>query len=536
MTTQKNSSVSKLFLGIALFFILTGGLAFYYFYTFNEAAPFYHRTIVFFLCAVLSFFFVSFFPIKDVKKNGFLDRLFFVAFFLLLMVLINRANILCLPFYWDEQWTIWNASVIFKNHLWPFSSAVPFDTGHPFFYFEYLAFLWKIFGQKIIVSHLGSLAFAWMALFYTYLIGRDFFKDARIGFISAVLFFYSPTVFTHFGTVVLDVPLAALFLASTHALFRKKYLFFAIFSTFAVLTKSYGVVLIGVLLFLNFMISRFHDNDKLKLKGLDCFFLCSPFVVYAAWFICHYASTGVLFYSEIFDRYNGLQTSGSLYVSRASRIFQHFFLYGNKFLAIIIFYHLALDISRRKPIGLLRVFSTVLLLLAIVFFALVKNFCSRWLIPIYPFFYILGALSLVRFIDENKLFLPKLVFYLTMLFSLGRYDAGSWALDSVVYNREYIDAVTISQDAARYIESNFKDKHILTTWPFMAVLRYPVLGYVKEPLNVVSKQDKFDIFVYDKQALDGAGRLEGMVSLKSNFVLIKRFERNTMVIEIYRVL
>jgi len=63
-----------------------------------------------------------------------------------------------------------------------------------------------------------------------------------------------------------------------------------------------------------------------------------------------------------------------------------------------------------------------------------------------------------------------------------------------------------------------------------------VLGYVKEPLNVVSKQDKFDIFVYDKQALDGAGRLEGMVSLKSNFVLIKRFERNTMVIEIYRVL
>jgi hypothetical protein len=531
-----NARASKLFSAVALFFVLTGGLTFYYLYNFHEAYPLHYKIILFFSCAALSFCFVYLFPVKDIKKDGLLDRPVFVAFFILAMVLINRANVLRLPFYWDEQWTIGHADVIFKNHLWPFSSAAPFDTGHPFFYFEFLAFLWNVFGQKIIVSHLAALVFSWMPLFYTYLIGRDFFKDARIGFFAAVLFFYSPTVFTHFGTVVLDVPLAAFFLASTYSLLRKKYLLFGLFSSFAVLTKATGIVSIGVLLFLNFIILKFYEKDRLKLKSRDCFFFCLPFIVYVAWFIGHYYSSGILLYSEIFERYNGLQLSGPLYVLRVGRIFEHFFLFGNVFLTIIIFYHFIADVHRRKPLGFLRIFFILFLFVVIFSFALVKSFSARWLIPFYPFFYFLGVLSLVRFIDENKLLLPKVVFYLTVLFSLMRYDVNGWALDSVVYNNEYIDAVKISQDAARYVELNFSDKRILTSWPFMAVLRYPALGYVKKPLRVVNVKEKFDIFVYDKQALKDEGQPEEEIFLKNHLVLLKRFERNAMVIEIFDVL
>lgn len=533
----ENSRQNKLLLTVFMFFVLGGGLYFLCLVKLHAYNSFYFKRIVFLSCSILAFCFMWLLPLKNLKKDGLLNNSIFVGFFLGVMILINKANILNLPFYWDEQWTMWHADKIFKNNLWPFSSAAPFDTGHPFFYFECLAIFWKIFGQKIIVSHLVGLGFVWIALFYLYLLGKNILNDSRIGFVAAILFFYNPVCYSHFGTLVLDVPLTALLMVSTYALLRRNYLVFSIFSCFLVLTKSYAVGFVVILLVLNSFILIRSEKEYSRPSGRDYLLMGFPIMVYILWFIFHYRTSGVLLYSDIFAPYNSLHSLGLQYFFRARHVMRQLFLYGNKFLTIVIVYYFCVDRLKQKTFWSLKIFFISLILISAFALSLAKNYCPRWFIPLYPFFYILGVSGLIRLFEENKIILVKGIFFLTALFSLLRYDMHGSGADSVVYNMEYVDAIVVTQQATDYIEKYFPSAAILTTWPFEAALRHPMLGYVKKPLNVVYKKQKFDMLVYDGQSMEIKKNetTKKILSKNKNFVLIKRFEQNNKFIEIYRV-
>ncbi|MFX0145459.1 MAG: hypothetical protein ACFE9C_15450, partial [Candidatus Hodarchaeota archaeon] len=61
---------------------------------------------------------------------------------------------------------------------------------------------------------------------------------------------------------------------------------------------------------------------------------------------------------------------------------------------------------------------------------------------------------------------------------------------------------------------------------------FPYLGYVKEPIEIVSEFEEADVVAYTPQGVPAYGKIEKIIR-KSDVVLIKRFERNGKFVEVY---
>ncbi|MBD2019133.1 hypothetical protein H6F43_02900 [Leptolyngbya sp. FACHB-36] len=471
---------------------------------------------------------------------------------LIVTVLITKISVLNLPYHWDVMAYVFDYSdAILKNNLWLFPIVEEGDPGHPPFYFAILATIWKFFGRELYISHAVGVVFTWLALYYTYLFGKRILCDSAIGFLAAILLFFNPLCFAQFGTLNLSVPLTALLIMSAYHLVQRRYTFFVLCASSLALTKAEGFILVSILLVVYFIIFDIHPaGPRIDVKELviKYFFLSLPILLYFTWFILHFKLTGILLNSEKFAHTRGVNLSPELFLSSFVEKFKQCFLETNilNSLGIVL---VCLPFKKQNQFDQRKLnqqrsavlFLLILTSINLIFFTIVKAWIVRYAMPIYPFIFLLGAAGFIKiiisFINSQRkylsFFLSILVISNVLLFVSG-YDLHRSGYGSWEDNLEYIDIISINQDASHYIEERLPSKKVFASWPLSHALRNPYLGYVKKPINVVFKYEEADIFLFTSSPWYEEGeKLQAMIQQK-NTPLIKRFERNGKYIELYQ--
>lgn len=217
------------------------------------------------------------------------------------------------------------------------------------------------------------------------------------------------------------------------------------------------------------------------------------------------------------------------------------------------------------------------ILMFVLYFAVftsLKYSTPRYLLPVYPFLYILSARSISKITKKYMVVFLLLVLALFAFSWFGtRSGEPGYRLED---NMEYRDAIIVQKQMDQYIEQNYPESIILTQWPMVTQLRFPMNGFVSKPLRVMDvdhyldsnegaftfnmpdaylyiyvekknvtvndvrlydpvyttplKRTDFDIFYYSPES-----QHQGYYRIVKDFnlTLIKRFEHNGKVAELY---
>ncbi len=162
-------------------------------------------------------------------------------------------------------------------------------------------------------------------------------------------------------------------------------------------------------------------------------------------------------------------------------------IYGIYLVSVISLLILAFVFRKYLSIALWNDLRIITLISAIglyflVFIAL-KYSTPRYLLPLYPFFYIAGAAS----INKNlKKYAFIVIIIILALFAFSWYGTREGQPGYLLEdNMEYRDAIIVHKEMAEYLEKNYPNSIILTQWPMVNQLRYPEDGFVNKPLTVI---------------------------------------------------
>jgi hypothetical protein len=132
-----------------------------------------------------------------------------------------------------------------------------------------------------------------------------------------------------------------------------------------------------------------------------------------------------------------------------------------------------------------------------IFYSFYSVPLDRYLLPVYPLFFLLCSWSLDRLSKQRRTPAFIVLVGILALFVMnwrGQRSAPGFALES---NMEYLDFIEVHRKATKYLEDHFPDKHILTHWPQTMELRYPFEGYVAKPIRTSGILEAYDLSEID---------------------------------------
>ncbi len=447
-------------------------------------------------------------------------------------VVAAHAPYLDLPFFWDEVGYFVPAALDLyqSGRLVPVSTEA---TAHPPLVMIYLALVWKLAGYSITAARLAMLLLASVAIFLTFLLAVQLCRDRPgVPALIAVAFtLASPLLYTQSMMVQLDMP-AMLFTTLALLLFlRGNAAGSALACTALVLTKETGVVV--PLVFLLWQAKGGHRSalDKhaqdgaavrggnLRVSGhpggadgaLCAIWFLMPVATLTAWFVLVWSSTGHWFGSAKFTDYNLLYMAHPfrLAVSLLKRC------YG---LLVADFHWVgtaAILAARKrfmgdgwKLVGLVAVAHLLLITL------LGGAQLERYLLPVFPIFYIAAAASLAH-LDRLRQALGTAVMSGGLL-------AGLWWNPPYPFPYENNLAMTtfveLHRTAAEFVSRDYPAAKITTAWPLSDALRRPEFGYVNRGRSVVELPD------FQPERLNGIHDVEVMILYSRDWTRIPLWE------------
>jgi hypothetical protein len=468
------------------------------------------------------------------------------GFFLLLLVLAGKWNVLDVPYYGDDLgYVIPISKAIHDQGLTPFP-VLEEDPGHPPFYFFLLAAAWKVFGVRLAVSHLIGLAFAWCALLFTYLLGRRMTGNGLVGLGAALLLFLDPLCFAQFGTLHLEVPLTALLLASAYFLMAGQWTAFLLAATALALTKSYGFLFVGVLLACRLLVCDWPRRAGLAEVIRRYALLSTPIFAYMIWFLLHYRFTGILI--NTFENTRQIHLSPVAWAVGVARHSRQVFLHGNGFLFLAVAMTLIAHVRSRRLPGRDATFVFAVLAGLIAVLAIFKVSNVRYAIPAYPLAALLAAWCLRDFVANGRSALRAgyamaAVAVTTFAFVSGwHHERGAPApgtstdiANQMYYeNMEYLDVVDLYGDVGRCLERHFPGRRVLAYWPLAQALHFPHLGYIDKPVQVVTNVSDCGVLLLTPH--DEVRLTEPQVAsllADGNLTWLRRLERNGKYVDLF---
>jgi len=455
-----------------------------------------------------------------------------VALGMLLLVLALNAPFFQLPFFWDSSWIAVGTEHILENGFSPILPA-GWDFGHPVLLLELLALAWLVLGRAMWVSHLVIVGFAFLTVYFTFRVGQLLY-GRRVGLVAAVLLLFYPMFWAQSTVIYLELPTAVCTIMAVYFLLGRKTFLYVLTASAMVLMKASGALLIPAVWL--YLLAR--DSRRASWRGMLIVLAVHslPIFVLAGWFWYHRWATGWLaapenlgwlipanygpnkgpvryLLSMLFGRGGVLLA----FLRLSARYFGSAFLTGilTLFIAVCSFSirpFLRLDRRRFSWQGIWDAFRAqpfwqvweqpenlmVLGLPALLYLLLVAVATDadlhRYLLPVYPLFFVLAARAIEALFPQKHLMavVTTGVVVIFAVFALG------WALPWFGYSRRmgyelespatltYADFVETHQAAAAFLESDYPDKTVLTDWPAYVELSTPVEGYVTRPLKIIA--------------------------------------------------
>lgn len=452
--------------------------------------------------------------ILDKKK---IDLIF--IFLLVAVLLAFWLPTINIPYWWDSAgYVVHTARQFLETNFNPLVPRDEYTTfAHPPFFIATLAGLWKIFGESLLVSHLLNLIFAFLVLFYTYLLGKELIKDKilgnLIGFSSGILLLFTPVFLAQLGIIYVEIPAVAFAVMTVYYTLKKNLLGYLIAATLMVLTKEITVFIVFIVLAVIFSkeIFRWVKRKELNLANFfkKIFLWSIPLFILFLWFFYHKVVSGWWLVIPGREFGGGLEMS----FERIWMVFKFLFFeqWRNILTFLIIFSGIGAFFREdiRKYFQNLKVFLIFLIPVITALFFGLTEFLHRYIIIALPFFYLLFFYCLALFflkrpIKEQIWIFGAMTLILLLLFSFGwdeHRQIRDWHFPPLEENLEYLDVIAVGKEMAGFVEKYYPDAVVWTAFPSNYMLSEPFQHYVSKPIEVHScrdyqEGDKVDLIVF----------------------------------------
>lgn len=307
---------------------------------------------------------------------------------------------------------------------------------------------------------------------------------------------------------------------------------------------NYHFIITTAILIYLLPIKKFYNQNK-KLFFLT---LITPFVIFL---LCHYVNFLLSFINTYLNldliKITGRNLSDfyqlKFSISYISFLILFLVLYKNQESRL---YMIKEDFNKffsKKTLVLI-----ICIIIIILFFSFIRyGYQERYLILIYPFFFIIGIAFLKKLIKKQIYFVTVIGFVL-FLFVIQWYDNSMPVFQTCEENMRYLDVIETHIEMSKFIEENYKDKVILTEVPQLNELQNPPGGYVSQPIKTIELEEypyirgvkktlpiptreKFDLVCFSNGGINEK-QLRKIVDLY-NLSLIKKFEKNGKITYLY---
>jgi hypothetical protein len=480
---------------------------------------------------------------------------------ILAVLLVVHAPALTLPHHWDALNRLHNAHTIAAHHLSPFlPPGMTFldAQGRPPVLLQLLALTVFLQPYDLPAAHVLWLAFAALAVYMTYRLGRDLWHPG-VGVVAAVWLAINPLFFAQSEIIVLEVPLTALTMAAAVCLVERRRLLYLVTASTLVLAKEAGqFALPGLVLFAWWAAP---SGKRWRASA----FAAAPFCAFVVWMLACQLKYGWLlhpFGAGFVGVAPGTSVEHGLFLSLAyfgTRLLQVAFWDGNWAMTVLALCGLVV-IARRRPgvlrIGLASVVAVVvyvgypaalgmlqsglqrfaniavtgasiadvwaqlaqlreeiavtagLIVLALpgvrridwtdarawliggvivgyaATFALIRFRMVRYMLPTYPFVFLVGAAALWHSVSGSRSRVALVAAAVAWVFVSHYHGTRAGPGNVLETNLEFREMIAVRRAAATYLEGHASVR-VLGSWPETMELRFPYEGYVSQPISIV---------------------------------------------------
>ncbi len=383
-----------------------------------------------------------------------------IIFFLLLAFVIFKLPTIAEPLVHDElslvdaSVRLLNTGIIAQNSTY---------VGHVPLVNYALTVLIGILGWSLAVPHLLSIAYALVALCFTYLIVRKFSCPAN-ALLTTILVAVTPLFFTQAGILNLDMPATAMLLGFVYFLLCKRWFLASFFASLSSLTKETTLVVIALAILWLFLTNLQNPIAFAKNR----WYLTIPFVLVFLWFFFCKAKNGwfispghAFFLLTNPEGFNG--AIRYVFIENWRLILIPFFLIWRK----------------NRPV--------VLLLLAIaiggaLFGGLI--FKVRYLLPLIPIIYIAFGISIPKHWVFSIIWLILTIVAITSLFP-NIFDPSETSMG-------YLNAIHFYKMGFEELDREYPNQSLLSPWPHTEQAKSPLWGYTRFQRPVFSVLEKIE--------------------------------------------
>ena len=429
------------------------------------------------------------------------------------------------PYWWDEGAVYAPGAKWVLEHGFDVRPGVfPADLsrGHTALFYWILAGAYRVMGAGPVAGHAVTFVFAWMALVFTYALGRHLF-GWRAGALAAVLLVASPLFQTMASMALPEMAMTALTAASFYAYARGRIALSAAIGTVLVLVKEVGVACpLAIAGAVALEALRHRERAGIRRTAIALV----PVLVLAIFFVDQKVAEGwfvLPYHAELFHEQHSL-------VLQLVRVVASIFADG-RWVALLA--AIAIAISRRAALArpwrehreVLTAFA-LFTAMNLAFFAKMF-FLERYVLPVHVYACIAIAGCLV--IERPRW--PAFAAVITIAIALFRRSAGTDMASGETTFR-YLHEVRAHEALFHRIEGS---PVILTDWPVTDELRFPFLGWIDRPIHCVhidmSGEGTFDRVI----AVRGLGSYERLrrKARERGFEIVDRAEDGPAEIELW---
>ncbi len=401
--------------------------------------------------------------------------------------------------------------------------------GHTALFYLILAAAYRVMGAGPVAGHVVTFAFAWMAVLFTYALGRRLF-GVWAGALAAVLLVASPLFQTMASMALPEMAMTALTAASFYAFARGRVAESAALGTLLVLVKEVGVAcplaIAGAI-----ALEALGRRDRTGVRRVAI--AVAPVLVLALFFAAQKMAEGwfvLPYHAALFHEEHSL-------VEQLVRVAKSLFVDG-RWIALLA--AAALGVWRRDALARAwrehrEVFVAFALFAVMnVGFFTKMFFLERYVLPVHVYACVILAGCLAV---EGPRWPGLAAAAVAIGVAFSRRSAGT-DMTSGETSFRYLHAVHAHEALFRRLEADGGDPRVLTVWPVTDELREPFLGWVRRPFRCVQPAEEgfgpvghVDLIIA-VQGLGGFERLHREARARG-FSLLDRAEEGGAAIELW---
>ena len=416
----------------------------------------------------------------------------FLAAFVLLAIL--HLPFLRLPYFWDEAGYYVPAALDFYRHglLIP---RLTLPNGHTPLLMIYLSGIWLLAGFRVLTTRLAMILIAAATVATTYRLGSQA-AGREAGVLAALLLALSPTFFAQSSLVYPSLPAALFTTLAVFLALDRRWTWTTLALSLAVL--SYEISVIAVPVIWAFLYFRVRER-RAQIWALSA----APVILLGLWAMYYHHATGFWTGNSGYLQYNLYSALHPLHILRGfiARVAKVFVL-GFDWI-VVAGAGAGIWFTRKRSRSAapgpdpgsasckndfvdFRFLALGLIAIYIVFLSVIGGaVLSRYLMPVFPVFYILCVMLIGRLPRRAA----RLVCFLAAVGFVGAWYVNPPYPFPYDDNLSYATFVRLHERAAQYLQSQPGDPVISSAWPAVAELIEPYLGYVSHPLKVAPMND-----------------------------------------------